>query len=320
MVLKGETVRAIYRKSSDLEKVKRVFSYYSEQFEELFSRVDWIEADITDIPSLTDAFINIEKVYHCAALVSFRKKDIFSMRNINIRGTANMVNLSLINTVKKFCYVSSIATLDKKEGKDMIDENNEWNPENNNYDYAISKFGGEMEVWRGSQEGLPVVIVNPGVILGAGFWENNTGQFFTNAAKNFPYYTTGMTGFVGVADVVSAMMQLMESKTINKNYVLVSENATFQQVMNMIADVLGTKRPSRKVSPFIAGIAWRLALVHAFFTGKQPMLTKHSAKAAQRQYSYSAEKIRQEMDFSFESLQESIQRTGNRFLKDFEAT
>jgi len=238
------------------------------------------------------------------------------MRKINIEGTANMVNLSLVNHVQKFCYVSSIATLDKKEGKSIIDESNEWNPENNNYDYAISKYGGEMEVWRASQEGLPVVMVNPGVILGAGFWEHNTGRFFTNAAKSFSYYTTGKTGFVGVQDVVKAMIQLMESEIKNQNYILVSENATFQYVMNAIAKVLKTKSPTKKVTPFMASVAWRLAGIQAFFTGKQPLITKHSAKAAQQVYSYSSGKIQQDLGFEFESLEESILRIGKRFLGD----
>jgi len=246
LAIQGESIRAIHRKSSDLEKVKNVFSYYSSNSEDLFNSIDWVIGDVTDIPSLEPVFNDITQVYHCAALVSFRKKDEELMRKINIEGTANMVNLSLDNRIKKFCFVSSIATLDKKEGKGIIDESNEWNPENNNYDYAISKYGGEMEVWRGSQEGLNVVIVNPGVILGAGFWEHNTGRFFTNGYTSFKYYTTGQTGFVGVQDVVKVMLALMESELVNQNYILVSENATFQTVMNHIAGVLGTKHLLKK--------------------------------------------------------------------------
>ena len=316
LALQGKSIRALHRKSSDLEKVKRVFSYYSDDFESLFTTIKWIEGDITDVPSLEPVFQDIAQVYHCAAIVSFRKKDEDLMRKNNIEGTANMVNLSLVNNVQKFCYVSSIATLDKNEEKELIDESNEWNPENNNYDYAISKYGGEMEVWRGSQEGLPVVIVNPGVILGAGFWEHNTGRFFTNAANSFKYYTTGKTAFVGVQDVVKSMTQLMESEIVNQNYILVSENATFQYVMTEIAKVLDTKPPTKKVTPFMAEIAWRLAGLYAFFTGEQPMITKHSSKAAQQVYSYSAAKIQKELGFEFESLKESILRSGERFLGD----
>jgi nucleoside-diphosphate-sugar epimerase len=311
----GEAVRALHRKSSDLNKVKLVFSYYTDDFENLFQKIEWVEADVTDVPSLESVFKGIEQVYHCAAIVSFRKRDEAIMRKINIEGTANMVNLSLNNQVKKFCHVSSIATLDKKEGKDIIDETNEWNPENNNYDYAISKYGGEMEVWRASQEGLPVIIVNPGVILGAGFWKHNTGRFFTNAANNFKYFTTGKTGFVSVDDVAKVMIDLMESKIENQNYILVSENATFQYVMTRIAQALETQVPTIKVTKLMASIAWRLVGVKAFFTGKQPLITKHSSKAAQEVYQYSSKKIKKDLDFKFERLEETLLLISKLYLK-----
>ena len=316
LVMQGNSVRALHRKNSDLKKVENVFSYYSKDFESLFKKIEWVVADVINIPSLQPVFTDIQQVYHCAAIVSFRKKDKDIMRKINIEGTANMVNLSLDNKITKFCFVSSIATLDKKEGKKIIDETNEWNPENNNYEYAITKFGGEMEVWRASQEGLNVVIVNPGVILGGGFWEHNTGRFFTNGFNSFKYYTTGQTGFVDVQDVVKVMIDLMKSELVNQNYILVSENATFQSVMNTIARVLKTNPPTKKVSPFMAGIAWRLSWIHSIITGKQPMLTKHSSKAAQQTYSYSSEKIKKDLRFEFVSLEKSIISIGKQFIND----
>jgi len=129
LILKGNSVRAIHRENSDLEKVKNVFSYYSEDFEKLSQKIEWVKGDITDVPSLELAFKDITHVYHCAALVSFRRKDEELMRKINIEGTANMVNLSLENKIEKFCYVSSIATLDKNQKKGLIDETSEWNPD-----------------------------------------------------------------------------------------------------------------------------------------------------------------------------------------------
>ncbi|HHB52321.1 MAG TPA: NAD-dependent epimerase/dehydratase family protein, partial [Saprospiraceae bacterium] len=263
-----------------------------------------------------NAFINITHVYHCAAVVSFRREDENLMRKVNIEGTANMVNLALEHTVEKFCYVSSIATLDKNDKATYIDETHEWNPENNNYDYAISKYGGEMEVWRGSQEGLPVIIVHPGVILGSGFWNHNTGRFFLNAAQNFSYYTTGVTGFVGVKEVAELLVLLMESSLFNDQFILVSENTSFQYVMTEIALAFGTKPPHRKVTPFLAGIAWRLTWIQSKITGKQPMITKHSAQAAQQFYSYSSHKIQQALNYTFPSLKDSIAEYAKAYQKD----
>ena len=112
--------------------------------------------------------------------------------------------------VKKLCFVRSIATISKSINNKIIDETCEWNAEINNYGYAITKYGAEMEVWRASQEGVQIVIVNPGVILGAGFWNSGSGTMFSKIHKGFNFYSEGITGFVSVNDVVKVMMELMK--------------------------------------------------------------------------------------------------------------
>ena len=149
-----------------------------------------------------DTFLH---VYHCAALVSFNPKDYRTMRTINIDGTANLVNLCIENKVEKICFVSSIASIGKSLNNKPITEENEWNPEEKHHGYAITKYGAEMEVWRASQEGLNVVIVNPGVILGVGFWKTGTGKLFTTIKNGFKFYTEGITGFVDVKDVTKSL-------------------------------------------------------------------------------------------------------------------
>lgn len=163
------TIRATHRGNSNLDAVKKVFSYYFDDITPYFSKIEWVEANIIDTTSLEPAFVNVEYVYHCAAMISMNPKAYRAMRKANIDGTANVVNFSIAQNVKKFCYVSSIAAVGRPMNGGLIDESCEWNIETSNYGYAITKYGAEMEVWRGTQEGLDAVIVNPGIILGAGF-------------------------------------------------------------------------------------------------------------------------------------------------------
>lgn len=307
-------VTAIYRDEARIAKVKHVFSYYDKQ--DLYEKINWVKADILDIPALELVFHGIDQVYHCAAKVSFTESDAAMMRKVNIEGTANVVNMSLSKGVKKLCYVSSIATLDKNPKSDLITEENEWNPENNNYDYAITKYGGEMEVWRASQEGLPVIIVNPGVIIGPGFWKENTGRFFSNAAMNYPFYTEGMTGFTGVNDVARAMLKLMESEVKNQQYIVVAENKTYREVLTAIAKSINAKVPHIEVNTFLAGLAWRFAKIGSLFTGKKPLITKQTAKSSLSITRYSSGKIQETLHFSFTSIGKVITETGRLFLKD----
>ncbi len=316
LCLKGQKVRAIYRNKIQIAKVENVFSYYTSHYKSLFDTIEWVEACLEDIPALTAAFKDIHFVYHCAALVSFNPKDYVSMRHINIKGTANMVNLSLDFNIKKFCFVSSIATLgDAINGKEITEEC-DWNS-NQKSGYAITKYGAEQEVWRASQEGLNVIIVNPGVILGPGFWHSGTGQLFRNIFGGFKFYALGITGFVGVNDVAKAMIALTESDICLERYILVSENLTFKQVFDTIARCLDVKKPFIKVNPFLGALAWRLDKFRSLLTGKPVLLTKETTKSLQEKKYYSAKKIKTDLDFKFESINDLINSTGLAFKKDF---
>jgi nucleoside-diphosphate-sugar epimerase len=313
--LENDVIKAIHRKKSDLNAVKNVFSFYSEDFEQLYAKINWVEADITDICQLEVAFENVTEVYHSAALVSFNPADYKAMRKINIEGTSNIVNFCIDYTIKKLCFVSSIATIEKSLGKKLITEENEWNIEKNNYGYAITKYGAEMEVWRASQENVDVVIVNPGVILGAGFWNNGSGAMFSKINKGMPFYSEGITGFVSVTDVVKTMMLLMKSTIKNERFILVSENVSFKTVFNEIATNLNKKLPSIKVTKLLSEIAWRLDWFKAIISKKQPILTRQSAKSMHNKHHYSSEKVRKALNFQFKPIIETIEEICILFKK-----
>ena len=236
LTTENEKIRAIYRSEKKIEKVKEVFSFYTSEVKKYFSKIEWIKADITNVPEMIPLFKGIEYVYHCAALVSFNPKDYREMRKVNIHGTAIMVNLAIDAKVKKFCFVSSIAAVGDSVNGKIVTEENEWNDQADNHGYAITKFGAEMEVWRASQEGIDVVIVNPGVILGSGFWNSGSGKLFTQVHNGFNYYTEGITGFIGVKDIVKAMVSLVKSEVKNERFILVSENKSFRDIFFSIAD------------------------------------------------------------------------------------
>jgi len=316
LATQNENIVAIHRKSSDLNAVKNVFSYYTSESTQLFVSIKWVEADILDIPSLTKAFKGITTVFHSAALISFNVSDYKIMRRVNIEGTANIVNLCIENNIKKLCFVSSVAAVGKSILDTEITENNEWNIQDNNYGYAITKYGAEIEVWRASQEGIDVVIVNPGVIIGGGFWHNGSGKMFTNIYNGFKFYTDGVTGFVGIIDLVTIMITLMNSDIKNERYILVSENQSFKNVFFAIADGLNKKRPSIKATKFLSDLAWRFEWFLEKISGKKAMITKQTAYSSQNKYSFSNKKIKEDIGYKFEQLSESIKVTSKYYLKD----
>jgi len=314
LVQNDEKIRAIYRSKESLNKVQKVFSYYTDDATALISKIEWFKADITDVPSMIPAFIGVEKVYHCAAFISFNPNDYIEMRKINIHGTAIIVNLSIDAKVDRICFVGSIASVGDSVNGTLITEENEWNPETDNSGYSITKFGAEMEIWRASQEGVDVVIVNPGVILGSGSFTSGTGKMFSQVYNGLNYYTNGITGFVGVKDVARVMIDLMNSSIKNERFILVAENKSFKEVLFSIADAFGKTRPTKESKPWQTAVFWRISWLWSLLTRKDPLLSKYSARSAHSISKYSSEKIENNLSFEFQKINEVIRDVSEKYI------
>lgn len=306
----SDKIRAIYRTTESIEKTKSLFQLYNKI--NLFHAIEWMQADMIDVPSLEHAFKGISQVYHCAAIISFDPKDEEKIRKINIEGTANIVNFCLNYKIQKLCYVSSIAALgDLAPHENIITEETEWNPEKPHSDYAISKYGAEMEIWRGQQEGLNILIVNPGVIIGPGFQEQGSGLLFKKVANGLSFYTLGTTGFVAVNDVVKITTDLMNSEICNQRFTLIGQNISFREVLNSIADALNVQKPAKHVSPFFMEIVWRIDWILAVICGQKREFTKATAKASYSKNLYSNQKIKETLKIEFTDVHQYIREISN---------
>lgn len=313
LVEKDKKVRALKRNSSNLSITEKVFNHY--QKAALLKQIEWIDGDVLDTPSLELAMQGCVEVYHAAALVSFEKKNAQKMLDINVQGTANVVNVALAQNIQKLGHVSSIAALSRYEDENIVTEENYWKPNPHNSNYAISKYLSEQEVWRGTQEGLPAVIINPSVILGPGDWSKGSSQMFQKVWEGLKFYTTGGTGYVDVADVARALIELIESDVKNDRYIVNGENLKFRTVFDWIAEDLGKSKATIKVTPLLKEIAWRLEVARCFITRKPPLLTKETANSAMTTTRYANQKL---SDFGFEHtpIRESIKRYADWFLKE----
>ena len=302
LVKSGRFVRAIHRVSSDLEAVKKVFLYHSSEGDQLFHRIEWFEADIRKIPSLSNAFEGIEYVYHAAAFISFNPDHYQSLKKTNTEGTANVVNLCLKNKVKKLCYVSSVATLGFSIDGNPIDEETEFDSESKQNVYALTKFRAEIEVWRGTQEGLDAVIVLPGVILGGGLpssVKTSSNRILKSISKGLSFYTPGSTGIVDVRDVSQVMISLMNSEIKNEKYILVSKNIHYKDLISQLALLLHKKPPSKEISMnrmFLLSYLDRFS--NKFFRTKRRLL-KAMIPSLYTEAIYHSGKIKEELNYEF---------------------
>jgi len=299
---KGEKLRVVYRKKESLKKTKNLFKNYSSEPNILFNQIEWVQADITEITSLENVFDGIKQVYHTAALVSFDKKDKDLLQSTNVEGTANLLHLAQSAEVEKFLHVSSIAALGQYD--QPVTEKTHWNWKEKHSDYAVSKYLSEMEVWRAGQEGLPVIIINPSVVLGAHFWQSGFGTIISKLEKGLKYYPPGGNGFVDVWDVVKVMTDLMQSNIENDSFIVSSYNKSYKDLLVAMAKELSVRIPKK---PLPKSLAYLL-----FLMGKMP---KSMMRTFYRFPHYASDKLEKSINFKPIPFEASIQNLISQYKK-----
>ncbi len=317
---RGEKVRALKRNSSDTAFVRKFFSWYTTDFESLLARIEWIDGDLLDPDSIRPALAGVDKIFHCAAMVSFDRHDHEKMLINNIEGTIHLTELALEAGVARFCHVSSIAALGSAAPGIAVNESHAWQNDRTRSAYSESKFQSEMEVWRAIYQGLNAVIVNPSIILGPGKWNSGSPQLFSSVQKGMKFFTQGGTGFVDVADVSAAIIGLMfhpEWETLkNSRYLLNAENLAFADLFGRIADRLDKPRPSIATGKFLLGAAWRLAALVSRFTGKKPAITRETARSAAKLSFFDGSKITEAIGFRYTPIDETLDSIAAIFRKE----
>ncbi|MBO6517714.1 MAG: NAD-dependent epimerase/dehydratase family protein [Bacteroidia bacterium] len=311
---RGDRVKALVRQGSDRSWFDRLARYtFKEAYETRVGNLTWCEGDVTDIVSLADHLEDCSKVYHAAALVSFSKKDKAQLLQINVEGTANVINACLsMNERPELCYISSTASIGGSPNV-MVDESYPYSAENATSYYSYTKYLAELEAFRGREEGLNIAIINPCIVLGFGNWNKGPSKFFKNGKNGFPFYTTGSNAFVDARDVALACIELIEKKVFADRFLCTGSNQTYHQVFSAIASRFGSKLPRVKVNRWMAEVAWRLAGVLSFFTG-DGLITKESSRAGMKNMKYSSARLVDTLEFRFTDFEKTIENTCDAYL------
>lgn len=310
---RGRTVRATKRKSSNIAEVKDSFKFYVENPDEEFAKIQWIDVDFDDISSLNSALEGVDEVYHCAAKVSFHPDKKREMYHTNIDGTKNLLYACENSSVKKFCFVSSIAVLDGLNENGEMDENSDYNPKIDHSAYAVSKHFSEMEVWRASAEGLNTVIINPGMIVGSGNWNQSSGELFGTFEKN-GFIGSGGTSYVDVRDVAKIAVELMDKNIFGERFILISENVRFFDFGKMVRGKLGLK-DQKILSASVLNLGRILSFLFGWMVPKLKMANKVNIEAISNFNKISNKKIVEKLDYHFIPISESIDFHLKNYLK-----
>lgn len=303
---------ALKRPTSDLKIIQSLFK--RNQSEDLLNRIEWVEGDLSEVNHLIQLMKNADVVYHCAALVSFDSNDRLDLIETNIEGTSNLIDAAVQTQVKKLVYLSSTSAIGKQPKVEVIDETCEWNPDNKNGHYSFSKHYAEREVWRGIEEGLNAVIVNPAVILGPGNWHTSSTRMFKSVFDGLKFYSNGANAFVDVRDVAQVAIKLADSGIKNERFLVFSENMDFRTVLNLMAKHLEKKAPQFYATPVMGYIAGLVSEIWSVIGGTKPLVTRESARSANSIQVYSNQKINSAIDHEFITVEQSIKDTSKVLL------
>jgi dihydroflavonol-4-reductase len=299
----GRKVRVLYRTEDKLAALQP-----------FLKDIEIVQGDLLDVSSLEMALKGVSEVYHCAGFTGFLRSDYQKLMKVNVEGTANVVNAMLHSGVRRLIYVSSIYAYDTLPGR-TISEESKWESTRWNTRYGLSKMLAEREVWRGQEEGLQTIIVQPGVILGPDAREDAAINAVIQAVdRGFPFYFEGQKGYVDVRDVAKVMIELMDKDVFGQKFIVVAEQVSTKVLLEEVAHALGKKAPQKNMPSGVAPFLAIADILISFFTGRKRRLALENIRISLQSFSYSNQRLKETLDYQFLPLKETVQYVVERYL------
>ncbi len=281
--------------------------------------IEWRNADVLNPLSLTEALDGCTHVIHAAAIVSFNPYRANEVMDINTYGTRNVVNACLEQKVKRLVHISSVAALGRQKDQSLIDENNKWVDNPMNSVYAISKYRAELEVFRGQEEGLNTVILNPSIILAGADWDRSSAKLFKYVWKQKPFYIDALLNYVDVRDVASCAVQFLQPDHQAQRFIINAGNIPFKNFFEKIAADFEVTAPSRKLSKTTVKLLARVETMRTWFTRSEPLITRETAQLSETRFFYDNKKIKKILNFEFQTIDKTLEWCCNYYTKKFDS-
>lgn len=266
----------------------------------------WHEGDLSDQESLEHLIQGMDLVIHAAGLVSFNSRDSDALMEVNVQGTANLVNAMLTAQVNKLIHVSSVAAIGRSSGISQIDEKFKWVESSLNTDYAISKYGAELEAWRGEQEGLDLLVVNPSILLGKIADERSSTTVYDYVLEEHEYYPTGDINYLDVRDAAKIIRGLYEKNAWGQRFILNAASMPYQEFFQKMADVFSKKAPSKKANGILLKLAVILAGLGRMLGISRSPLNKKTAMISTQKITFDNQKATRLLAYEYRSLEDTF--------------
>jgi dihydroflavonol-4-reductase len=281
-------------------------------------QVTWRDADILNPVALQEAFVDVSHVIHTAAMVSFNPRARNTLYRINVEGTHNVVNACLLKQVKKLIHISSVAALGRQKGETSLNEDHKWTDNALNSSYAESKYRAELEVFRGQEEGLNTVMLNPSVILAGADWSKSSAKLFRYVWEEKPFYIENHLNFVDARDVAAVTHQFLHKDFSGQRFILNAGSMELATFFAKVAVRFNKKAPSINLGrPFLNILAFAENL-RSWLTHSEPLITSETARLANTRFHYENQKIKKLIDFEFQSIDQTLDWCCQYYINKFQ--
>lgn len=306
LIIGGSGLLGSYLTNWFIEKgYRHITATYHHSFEhipqQLKKGVQWEQLTLPDRERTYALIEGHDWVIHAAGFVSYNPKHKDKLIDINTVGTAQVVNACLAHQVEHLVYIGSKSVLGREKNNETLNENASWLDNEFSTSYGLSKYLGELEVWRGVAEGLNASVILPAVILGTGNWNSSSLQMIHRIASKSKWYPGGKTGFVDVRDVVSFISLLLERSQSGERWLLNGFSNSYKVMYHDFAKQLGLQVSYQKAPKWLA----KLKLIFGNLFGKNT-LGLEMLNQAYGAFDYDASKSLGMEGFSYRSAEKSI--------------
>jgi dihydroflavonol-4-reductase len=265
-----------------------------------------VECDVLDRRAVRRAMKGVDRVFHVAGLVSMRPTDEERLFEVNVGGTRIVLEEALRAGVERVVYTSSVAAIGPAERGQTADERQLFTAGRLGIAYVNSKHEAEIEALRLAAQGLPVVVVNPAYVFGAGdVYGRATSLVRRFLLGRIPAYVPGALNVVDVEDVARGHLLADVVGKPGERYILGNRNYTLDRLFADLARLSGVEAPVLRLAP---GVALRAAQALEAAPGRAP-ITVQEVRLASQWWTYRNAKAKRELGWTTGPHEDTIEAT-----------
>ena len=288
LAAQGASLRVLTRPTSDLRNLAGL------------TGAEQVTGDLRDPESLRAGLCGCDAVMHVAADYRLWVRDPDAMYRSNVEGTRALLRLAREETVRRFVYTSSVATMGFREDATIVDETTPVSLADMVGHYKRSKYMAEEVALDAGRAGQQVIVLNPTTPIGAGDLKPTpTGRIVVDFLnRNFPAYLDTGLNLVDVGEVARAHVAALEQGRPGERYILGGENLTLKQILDKMSAITGLPSPKHKVPRAVAtAFAFFDEWVTGRIRGREPRATVEAVRLSKKMMFASSAKAECELGF-----------------------